>query len=259
MKKIKKILIMGLPGSGKSYLAKQLSKDLNAIWLNADEVRKKEKDWDFSIDGRKRQAKRMSDLARKYLKKKTVIADFICPLEITRKIFNADFLIWMDTVKRGRFENTNKIFVAPKKYDLKLIEKNIQINKLKVINKIKKHKWDNKRATAQMLGRYQPWHEGHKKLFEEIILKVDQVNIQVKDVYGLGDNPFTFNQIKKRIKKSLVDYKGRFKITLVPNISNIFYGRKVGYNIKKINLNKKIEKISATKIRKKLRFLRKLK
>ena len=104
-----------------------------------------------------------------------------------------------------------------------------------------------------MLGRYQPWHEGHKKLFEEILSRVNQVNIQVKDVYGLDDNPYKFFSIKKIIKKSLNLYKNRFKITLVPNISNIFFGRKVGYKIKKINLSKSIQKISATNIREGLR------
>ena len=254
MKKIKKILIMGLPGSGKSYLSKKLHKKINATWLNADKIRKQEKDWDFSLQGRKRQALRMLYLANKEIKKnKIVIADFICPLDITRKIFNPDLLIWMDTVKKSRFKNTNKIFVPPKNFDLRITEKNEKLNTLIVLDKIKNYKWKNKNLTAQMLGRYQPWHEGHKKLFEEILSRVNQVNIQVKDVCGLDDNPYKFFSIKKIIKKSLNLYKNRFKITLVPNISNIFFGRKVGYKIKKINLSKSIQKISATNIREGLR------
>ena len=120
------------------------------------------------------------------------------------------------------------------------------------------HKWDNKHPTAQMLGRWQPWHAGHQKLFEETLKKTGQVNIMVRDVKGVDDNPFDFETVKKNIFEALKDYKNRIQVTLVPNITNIVYGRTVGYKIKKINLGEKIEKISATKIRRKLRKLNKL-
>ena len=109
-----------------------------------------------------------------------------------------------------------------------------------------------------MLGRYQPWHYGHRKIFEKSLIATGQVLIFVKDVHKLGDNPFSFSQVKNFISKDLVEFKNRFKIIKAPNITNIFYGRKVGYKIKKINLDKNIQKISATKIRKKLRNLKKL-
>jgi len=257
---MKKILIMGLPGSGKSYLAKKLSSSLNAVWLNADALRKKEKDWDFSLEGRKRQAFRMLDLAKKEIKKnRIIVADFVCPLDVTRKIFKPDLLIWMDTIKKSRFKDTNKIFIPPSKFDFRIKEKNADLHNLMISDRIKKYKWNEKKPTAQMLGRFQPWHDGHKKLFETILLRVKQINIQVKNVQGVGDNPFKFLSIKKMINKSLKNYSTRYKITLVPNISNIFYGRTVGYKIEKINLNKSIQKISATKIRKKLRLNGKLK
>ena len=257
---MKKILIMGLPGSGKSYLAKKLSSSLNAVWLNADALRKKEKDWDFSLEGRKRQAFRMLDLAKKEIKKnRIIVADFVCPLDVTRKIFKPDLLIWMDTIKKSRFKDTNKIFIPPSKFDFRIKEKNADLYNLMISDRIKKYKWNEKKPTAQMLGRFQPWHDGHKKLFETILLRVKQINIQVKNVQGVGDNPFKFLSIKKMINKSLKNYSTRYKITLVPNISNIFYGRTVGYKIEKINLNKSIQKISATKIRKKLRLNGKLK
>ena len=86
-----------------------------------------------------------------------------------------------------------------------------------------------------------------------------QVNILVRDVYGVNDNPYTYNQVKRNINQDLVDFKSRYKISKVPNITNIIYGRTVGYKIQKVNLGKKIEKISATKIRKKLREKKKLK
>ena len=109
---------MGLPGSGKTTLANELGPMLNAKRLNADEVRKEANDWDFSEEGRKRQAKRMADLALKLKKDGSyVVADFICPTPEARKLFPADFIIWVDTIKKGRFDDTNKMFVKPEKYD----------------------------------------------------------------------------------------------------------------------------------------------
>ena len=115
-------------------------------------------------------------------------------------------------------------------------------------------KWDNKKPTAQMLGRWQPFHDGHYALFEEIIKKTGQVCILVRDVQGVDDNPFDFETVKKNIEERLnLKYKNRFKIMLVPNITNISYGRGVGYKIEEVVLPEKIQQISATKIRKELR------
>jgi len=109
---------MGLPGSGKTTLADELGPMLNAKRLNADEVRKEADDWDFSEDGRKRQAKRMADFALKLKNEGNyVVADFICPTPEARNLFPADFIIWVDTIKKGRFDDTNKMFVKPDKYD----------------------------------------------------------------------------------------------------------------------------------------------
>ena len=116
------------------------------------------------------------------------------------------------------------------------------------------YKWDNKKPTTQMLGRWQPFHDGHYALFEEIIKKTGQVCIQVRDVQGVGDNPFDYEYVKSKIVERLVPkYKNRFKVVLVPNITNICYGRGVGYKIEEIVLPEKIQKISATKIRAKMR------
>ena len=144
----------------------------------------------------------------------------------------------------------NKLFKPPKKYDLRIKEKELEINLIKLQDKIKRYRWHSKNPTVQMLGRFQPWHYGHRKIFEKGIKETGQVLIFVKDVHGLGDNPFTFIQVKKNIDEDLKDFKFRYKVLKVPNITNIFYGRKVGYKIKKINLSKEIQKISATKIRK---------
>tara|TARA_B100000902_G_scaffold266581_1_gene252633 strand:+ start:177 stop:611 length:435 start_codon:yes stop_codon:yes gene_type:complete len=110
-----KILIMGLPGSGKTTLAKLLVPMFNAVWLNADEVRKEADDWDFTSEGRIRQANRMKTLAQEAVDaNRVVVADFICPTESTRQDFGADYTIWMDTIKEGRFDDTNKMFEEPK-------------------------------------------------------------------------------------------------------------------------------------------------
>tara|TARA_Y100001972_G_C7596585_1_gene298974 strand:+ start:627 stop:1034 length:408 start_codon:yes stop_codon:yes gene_type:complete len=115
---MKIILIMGLPGAGKTTLANELGPMLNAKILNADEVRKAANDWDFSKEGRKRQAKRMADFAIKLKNEGNyVVADFICPTPEARNLFPADYIIWVDTIKEGRFEDTNKMFVKPDKYD----------------------------------------------------------------------------------------------------------------------------------------------
>tara|TARA_B100000586_G_scaffold854_1_gene561 strand:+ start:123 stop:530 length:408 start_codon:yes stop_codon:yes gene_type:complete len=115
---MKIILVMGLPGAGKTTLANELGPLLKAKRLNADEVRKAANDWDFSEEGRKRQAKRMAEFALKLKEEGNyVVADFICPTPEARNLFPADFIIWVDTIKEGRFEDTNQMFVKPTKYD----------------------------------------------------------------------------------------------------------------------------------------------
>ena len=115
---MKIILIMGLPGAGKTTLANELAPLLNAKRLNADEVRKEANDWDFSEEGRTRQSMRMANLAKKLKKDQSyVVADFICPTPEARSLFPADYIIWVDTIEEGRFDDTNKMFVKPEKFD----------------------------------------------------------------------------------------------------------------------------------------------
>ena len=135
---MKIILIMGLPGSGKTTLANELAPMLNAKRLNADEVRKEANDWDFSEEGRKRQSKRMAEFALKLKENGSiVIADFICPTPKARDLFPADFVIWVDTIKEGRFDDTNKMFVKPDKFDFHVTTQDAKNWAPKIIKEIK--------------------------------------------------------------------------------------------------------------------------
>ena len=134
---MKIILIMGLPGAGKTTLANELAPLLKARRVNADEVRKAANDWDFSEEGRKRQSKRMSKLALNLKNEGNyVIADFICPTPEARNLFPADFIIWVDTIKEGRFEDTNQMFVKPEKYDFHVTSQDAKLWAPKIIKEI---------------------------------------------------------------------------------------------------------------------------
>ena len=277
MKTTRRILIMGLPGSGKTYFAERLKQylesHLNLInehslrpirdaqvtvaWLNADDIRKQYNDWDFSTAGRIRQSKRMRDLADA-ADTDYVIVDFVAPLVEMRNNFKADWTIWIDTIEKGRFEDTNKIFVPPDVYDFRITEQNAEkwaefVGEHIVENR-RRPVFDWQRETVQMLGRWQPWHQGHRALFERAIAKTGQVVIQIRDCQGWqGTNPFAIEQVKYFIQRDLDPlYQGQYEIQVVPNIVNITYGRDVGYRIEQESFDESITNISATKIRKTL-------
>ena len=131
---------MGLPGSGKTTLASKLVPLLKAKWINNDEVRKAANDWDFSEEGRIRQAKRIADIAEKYKKEgeyKYLVADYICPTPQTRKLFNADYTVWINTIKEGRFDDTNKMFVKPEKFDFEVKTQDADFWAKKIAEKLK--------------------------------------------------------------------------------------------------------------------------
>jgi nicotinamide mononucleotide adenylyltransferase len=110
--------------------------------------------------------------------------------------------------------------------------------------------WQNQAGTALMLGRFQPWHEGHQALFLQALERAPQVLIAVRDTHGIDEkNPFDFEFVKSRIDEKLAEYRGRYQIQLMPNITNFLFGRDVGYKVEQVHLGDEIESISATKIR----------
>ena len=131
---------MGLPGSGKTTLASKLVPLLKAKWVNNDEVRKAANDWDFSEEGRVRQAKRVADIAEKFKKEGNydyLVADYICPTPQTRKLFNADYIVWINTIKEGRFDDTNKMFVKPEKFDFEVTTQDAETWAKKIAEELK--------------------------------------------------------------------------------------------------------------------------
>ena len=277
MKQPQRILIMGLPGSGKTYLAERLKRYLEAhmnpinenslrpiadaqvtvAWLNADEVRKHYNDWDFSREGRIRQSIRMRDLADES-NTDYCIVDFVAPLVEMRNNFKADWTVWIDTIDRGRFEDTNRVFVPPDQYDFRITEQNgekwAEFIGQHIVDNQRRPVFDWQKETVQMLGRWQPWHEGHRALFERLIARTGQVVIQIRDVQGWqGSNPFAIEQVRGFIKRDLDPiYQGQYEIQVVPNIVHIGWGRGVGYTSGEETFDDAITAISATKIRKEL-------
>jgi hypothetical protein len=273
-----RILIMGLPGAGKTTLSGELKKYLElhgpvdlshaemlpitgfkpkVTWFNADEIRRKYNDWDFSNDGRIRQSLRMFQFSIE-AGGEYVICDFVAPLVEMRNNFKADWTIWVDTIRESRYADTNAAFVEPEVYDFRITEQQAE----KWAEFIGQHIIDNRRRpvfnwqaeTVQMLGRWQPWHDGHRALFERLIQRTGQVVIQIRDCQGWqGSNPFEIEKVKAYIRRDLDPiYQGQYEIQVVPNIVHIGWGRGVGYTHAEETFDEAVTDISATKIRREL-------
>jgi cytidyltransferase-like protein len=247
-----KILIMGLPGAGTTTLAGALAPLINAVVFNADAVRANlSRDLGFNHQDRIEHARRMGWMCERVDEAGgTVIADFVCPTPETREAFGEAFVIWMDRIKNGRFEDTNRLFVAPDRVDLHVTADGTpQYWAERALAQLRPA-FDPQKRTALFIGRYQPFHLGHLRLIEEGLKRVGQVCIAVRDTHGSDEkNPLTFFSVKQRIEAALSAYAGRFVVVALPNITDVFYGRDVGYNVERIVLDKSIEEISGTKMR----------
>jgi len=246
---------MGLPGAGKTTLAKALVPLLNAVHFNADAVRANvNKDLGFSLEDRIEQARRMGWLCDRVVEAGAfAVADFICPTEETRAAFGEAFVVWVDRIKEGGFADTNRMFVPPHRCDVRVTGEGAPAFWAQRIYERLLPTFNPKAPTALFLGRYQPFHDGHRRLIEEGLKRVGQVCIAVRDTQGTDEkNPFDFQTVKARIEAALWQYRGRFVVVPVPNISHVFYGRDVGYVVERLVLDETTERISATKVRREL-------
>lgn len=244
------IQIIGLPGSGKTTLAAALADRINAVHLNADYVRSTiNSDLGFAPEDRIEHARRMGEMARMLAGQGLiVVVDFICPTLDARTAFGKpDILVWMDTITEGRFEDTNKLWEKPTEFDYHFVSYDSKAQTDLIIAQSNLHDW--KAPTTLLLGRYQPWHEGHHALLEKAYERTEQVLIAVRDTQGTSEkDPLSYQQVAGHIVSSVP----RAFVVKVPNITNIVYGRDVGYKIEQVDLGADIHAISATQKRKEM-------
>lgn len=245
------IQIIGLPGAGKTALAKELCRRTDAIHLNADNVRADlSKDLGFSVEDRIEQSRRLGALSRLLSNQgKSVVVDFVNPTKETRDAFGpASVVVWVDRIEEGRFRDTNKLWETPGFVDLKMpFGMTVEEEAAKVLSFSGLHDWT--KPTTLQLGRYQPWHEGHSALYDAGLERTDQVLIGVRNTEGTSEkDPLPYSEVEKYIRQD----RPNALIIKLPNITNIIYGRDVGYKIEKIELSPEIQQISATQRRKEM-------
>ena len=247
------IQVIGLPGSGKSTFAKELADRINGIHLNADEVRAElNKDLGFTPEDRIEQARRMGALSRLLAKQgHHVVVDFINPIKETREAFGTpDRIVWMNRKPVRDFPDTTAMWQNPNSPDLMFDDMTEYTDAARIACvDFQLHDW--RQPTTLMLGRYQPWHEGHHALYQEAGNRTDQVMLGVRNTYKTSEkDPLDFEQVKGYIAQDPVMDKAM--VIKMPNITNIVYGRDVGYKIEQVSLGAEIEAISATQKRKEM-------
>ena len=247
----RKILIMVLPGAGKTTLADALAPLLNAVVFNADAVRANlSRALGFGHEDRVEHARRMGWMCDRVVEAGgTVIADFICPdaadtCRLRRSLHH------LARPHRRRPLRRYQPFTAPERFHLRVgPEGTPQFWAEQALARLRPA-FDPQKPTALFIGRYQPFHAGHQRLIEEGLRRVGQVCIAVRDTHGVDvKNPLPFFAVKQRIEAALSAHAGRFVVVSLPNITNVFYGRDVGYAVERIVLDETTEAISASKVR----------
>lgn len=239
----KRILICGLPGSGKSTFARELAARLNAAHVNGDAVREAANNWDFTLEGRMEQAHRMRSVADTH--EGLVVSDFVAPTPEIRAVFGADLTVFMNTLAESRYPDTNEMFVPPENADY-VTERWSDTTEMDHIAEAIRFMIPQ----GLMIGRYQPWHEGHAALFEKVLAKEGYVGIGVRFMPNGPNNPLDGAAVTTRIEAALQHRRGCFHVFPMPNVNGVYYGRDVGYNIEQIRLTEELEAVSATAIRK---------
>lgn len=246
--------IIGLPGSGKTTLAKELCRRTDGIHLNADEVRLElSSDLGFSPEDRVEQARRLGAMSRLLSKQgKLVIVDFVNPTRETRKAFGIpNYVVWVNRIASSRFEDTNKMWQAPES-DLVISHgQSIPEEAELVLKSAGILDWT--KPTTLQLGRYQPWHEGHEALKTEALKRTNQVLLGVRNTHRVSEkDPFSFEEVESMIFSKSGENDSNSLVLKLPNITNIVYGRDVGYKIEHVDLPAEIKAISATQRRKEM-------
>jgi hypothetical protein len=245
---------MGLPGSGKTTLAREVASRLNAVHFNADDVRANiNKDLGFALPDRIEHARRMGWLCDRVVETGGyAIADFICPTLETRDAFfhgGGGCIVFVDRISEGRFADTNSLFMPPPYCGVRVTEDGTPEYWAERVVGLLRPVFDHHKPTALFVGRYQPFHDGHKALIAEGIKRIGQACIAVRNLKPDDKNPFGFESVKARIEHGLKAWQGKFCVVPVPNIRAILYGRDVGYSIERIDLDDATHAISATEIR----------
>ena len=239
----KRILICGLPGSGKTTFARELASRLDAQHVNGDAVREAANNWDFTLEGRMEQALRMRAVADTCTG--LVVSDFVAPTPEIRAAFNADLTVFMNTRAESQYPDTNAIFVPPENADY-VTEGWSNTDEMDMIAEAIRFMIPQ----GLMIGRFQPWHAGHEALFDKVLEKEGYVGIGVRFMPNNADNPLDGARVTQRIEEAMAHRRGCFHVFPMPNVNGVYYGRDVGYNVEQIRLTEEIESISATAIRK---------